>query len=327
MWIGFVYDLRDDYLAEGFTAEEVVEFDSRETLDHIEEALTHLGHDVQRLGRGRELARHLVQGRRWDLVLSIAEGLHGRSREAQVPALLEMFGQPYLFSDPLTMALTLDKAMAKQIVSAAGIPTAPWQIVASPDEIAAIHLPLPLFVKPLWEGTGKGCDLASLVRQPQALAEVITAKLQRFRQPVLVETFLSGREFTVGLIGNPPNIKPLGVMEIFLNSQADQDVYTMSNKEQSESRVDYRLPDDDMGIKIVDWGCKAFTALGCRDVARLDFRCDAAGNPYFLEANPLPGLHKTHSDLPIIAGLVGVPYEDMIGMIIEAGRQRLNKKY
>ncbi|MBF0173999.1 MAG: D-alanine--D-alanine ligase [Magnetococcales bacterium] len=323
MRIGFVYDLRDDYLKEGFSAEDVVEFDTGDTLNHIEEALNRLGHEVERIGRGQQLARHLVQGRRWDAVFSIAEGLHGRSREAQVPAVLELFGQPYLFSDPLTMALTLDKAMAKRVVHAAGIPTAPWRVVSSMAEVASIDLPLPLFVKPLWEGTGKGCDLQSLVRDRDALPRVIAAKLERFQQPVLVETFLSGREFTVGLIGNAPDVRPLGVMEIHLNDQADAEVYTMTNKELSESRVSYRRVTDALGERIIQLGQEAFMALGCRDVARLDFRCDAAGNPHFLEANPLPGLHRTHSDLPIIAGLVGVSYDDLLGMILEAGRRRL----
>ncbi|HIJ85977.1 MAG TPA: D-alanine--D-alanine ligase [Magnetococcales bacterium] len=323
MRVGFVYDLRDDYLREGFSAEEVVEFDTGDTLDHIEGALGRLGCEVERVGRGQQLARRLAQGKRWDLVLSIAEGMHGRSREAQVPAVLEMFGQPYLFSDPLTMALTLDKAMAKRVIHAAGIPTARWRVVSRPEEIENIDLPLPLFVKPLWEGTGKGCDLQSLVRDKAVLPGVIVAKLERFRQPVLVETFLSGREFTVGLIGNAPDIQPLGVMEICLNDQADAEVYTMTNKELSEARVEYRLVTDSLGERIVQLGREAFVALGCRDVARLDFRCDAAGNPHFLEANPLPGLHKTHSDLPIIAGLAGVGYDDLMGMILQAGRGRL----
>ncbi|HAT48790.1 MAG: ATP-grasp domain-containing protein [Nitrospirae bacterium] len=323
MRVGFVYDLRDDYLREGYSAEDVVEFDTGATLDHIDGALTRLGHSVERIGRGQQLARRLVEGTRWDLVLSIAEGLHGRSREAQVPALLEMFGQPYLFSDPLTMALTLDKAMAKRVIHTAGIPTAPWCVVNSLDDIAQINLPFPLFVKPLWEGTGKGCDLQSLVRDKKELPGIVAAKLERFRQPVLVETFLSGREFTVALIGNTPDIRPLGIMEIFLNDQADAEIYTMTNKELSEARVTYQLAKDSVGDRIVQLGREAFMALGCRDVARIDFRCDAAGHPYFLEANPLPGLHQTHSDLPIIAGLVGVAYDDMLGMILEAGRKRL----
>ncbi|MBF0109094.1 MAG: D-alanine--D-alanine ligase [Magnetococcales bacterium] len=323
MRVGFVYDLRDDYLREGFSPEEVVEFDTRETLDHIEGALLRLGYTVERVGRGRELARRLADGARWDLVFSIAEGVRGRSREAQVPAVLEMFDQPYLFSDPLTMALTLDKAMAKRVIHSSGIPTPPWRVVSSLDDLPAIDLPFPLFVKPLSEGTGKGCDLESLVRDRESLPRIVAAKLERFRQPVLVETFLSGREFTVGLIGNGPRPEPLGVMEILLNDQADAEVYTMTNKELSEDRVSYRLVTGFLGDRIVHLGQAAFLALGCRDVARIDFRCDAAGNPCFLEANPLPGLHRTHSDLPIIAGLAGVTYDDLMGRILAAGRQRL----
>src|SRR5687767_8543906 len=163
MLIGFVYDLRDEYLDLGYPELEVAEFDTPSTIAEIEAAFVRLGHDVDRVGRGQALAARLVAGERWDLVFSIAEGLAGRSREAQVPALCELFGQPYVFSDPLTMAATLDKGVAKRIVRDHGLPTAPFAVLRSGEAAGGIDLPFPLFVKPVAEGTGKGCEAASRV--------------------------------------------------------------------------------------------------------------------------------------------------------------------
>src|SRR5512137_1772913 len=156
MRIGLVYDLRSAYLAEGYSAEDVAEFDSEATVAAIEGALKADGHTVARVGHGRALAGRLAAGERFDLVFSIAEGLRGRSREAQVPALCELFGQPYAFSDPLACAATLDKAVAKRLVAAAGVPTPRFAVVRAPADVDAVDLAYPLFVKPAAEGTGKG---------------------------------------------------------------------------------------------------------------------------------------------------------------------------
>ena len=179
MRIGFVYDAREDYRALGFSEEAIAEFDSPETLAEIEGALARIGHEVHRIGHGRELAGRLVRGERWDLVFSIAEGVSGRSREAQVPALCELFDQPYVFSDPLTNAATLDKGVAKRLVRDAGIPTAPFAVLERADDTPQIDLPFPLFVKPIAEGTGKGCESASKVtsrRQLRAAAQQLIAR-------------------------------------------------------------------------------------------------------------------------------------------------------
>ncbi|HEM45681.1 MAG TPA: D-alanine--D-alanine ligase, partial [Alphaproteobacteria bacterium] len=156
--IGLVYDLRADYLAEGFGEEEVAEFDMDDTIDELERAIASLGYGTDRIGNAWALCRRLVRGDRWDLVFNIAEGLAGRSREAQVPCLLELYGVPYTFSDPLVCAATLDKAVAKTIVHAAGLHTPRFAVVRSVSDAALVTLPFPLFAKPLAEGTGKGID-------------------------------------------------------------------------------------------------------------------------------------------------------------------------
>ncbi|MBF0624590.1 MAG: D-alanine--D-alanine ligase [Magnetococcales bacterium] len=334
MRLGLVYDLRDDYLAQGCTLEQVAELDTLETIQMLDEALTRLGHQVDRVGHGRALAVRLVAGERWDAVFSIAEGLRGRSREAQVPALLELFDQPYFFSDPLTMATTLDKAVAKRLVRAAGIPTAPFAVVGGPfqgtdpmpgEEEGAL-VP-PLFIKPAWEGTGKGCDRASRVESLDQLRPRAEALARTFDQPVLVESYLPGREFTVGVVGNGPGARVVGIMEVLLHGQASQDgVYSFSNKEHFETRVRYHKVEDDTAVTTCRLALQAYHVLECRDMARLDFRCDAEGTPCFLEVNPLPGMNSIHSDLPILAGLAGLSYDTLLREIVEAGWARLQSR-
>jgi D-alanine-D-alanine ligase len=322
MRIGLVYDLRDDYRAMGFTEEQVVEFDSVETIDGMAGALERLGHTVDRIGHGRKLAQRLVLGDRWDLIWSIAEGLSGRSREAQVPALLEMYDQPYAFSDPLTMALALDKAMAKRIVRDHGVPTAPFLVMEAGSEDISAWNEFPAFVKPIAEGTGKGCELASKVMTKAELVNAARGLIHRFRQAALVEAFLPGREFTVGIVGNGSQARVVGIMEILLKPDADAGVYTMRNKEQSEELCQYVEAEGPLAQLVAERGLAAFKALGCRDSCRLDFRCDASGSPVFMEANPIAGLHPTHSDLPILSGLNGISYDQLIGLILEAALDR-----
>jgi len=197
MRIGITYDLRDDYIAAGFGEEETVEFDCQETIQAIEKALDGLGYETDRIGNIKHLATRLAKGDRWDMVFNIAEGLAGFSREAQVPALLEAYNIPYTFSDPLVLCLTLDKAMAKRIVQQLGIPTPDFFVAEEITDLATVNLPFPLFVKPVAEGTSKGITEASKIINRNDLLSMCTRSLLEYRQPVLIETFLPGREFTV----------------------------------------------------------------------------------------------------------------------------------
>jgi D-alanine-D-alanine ligase len=322
MRVGLVYDLRADYEAMGLSGELVAEFDSVETIDALERAIRAHGHIVERIGNVRRLAERLARGDRWDLVFNVAEGLAGRSREAQVPALLEAFAVPFTFSDALVMALTLDKAMAKRVVRDSGVPTAPFAIVADLADLAAVDLPYPLFAKPIAEGTGKGVSPRSKAADPTALAAVCAELLDRYRQPVLVETYLPGREFTVGILGDGATAQALGVLEIELLADAEPEVYGYVNKENSEELVRYRLADDATARAAAKVALDAYRALGLLDAGRVDVRCDAAGAPRFLEVNPLPGLHPTHSDLPILAAMTGMDHSALIGAILDSAAAR-----
>ncbi|WP_264210744.1 D-alanine--D-alanine ligase family protein [Leisingera thetidis] len=322
MLIGLTYDLRDDHQGSGLSDEAMAEFDSPETITAIETALRAAGHQTQRIGHVRILTQRLAAGDRWDLVFNIAEGLRGRAREAQVPALLEAFDIPYTFSDPLTQALGLDKAMAKRIVRDAGIPTAPFAVLETPEDDGGLNLPFPVFLKPLAEGTGKGCEHASKVNTADQAAAAARSLRQRFCQPVLAESFLPGREFTAGILGNGSEARVIAVMEILLLDTAEAEIYSFQNKEHWQTRVCYRLADDAEARAAGAAALAAYRALGCRDAARTDLRSDAAGIPNFLEVNTLPGLHPSHSDLPILSARAGLDYQGLIGGILDAAVRR-----
>jgi len=322
--IGLTYDLRQDYLDRGHTAEEVAEFDSASTIDALDAAIRSLGHRTVRIGHAWELSRRLVAAERWDLVFNIAEGLRGRNREAQVPCLLELYSIPYVGSDGLTCAVTLDKAVAKRFVAAAGLLTAGFHVVAVEADLDAIELKFPLFAKPLAEGTGKGIDARSRIDSPAQLRDVCLALLKKFSQPVLVEEFLPGREFTTAVLGTGPAARVLGTMEVEILPHAGDAIYSYENKEKCESLVRYSaLARGPLRDQVESLALAAYRTLECRDMGRVDVRCDAAGRPAFIELNPLPGIHPTHSDLPMIATQEGMPYEKMIDAIIRSACTRL----
>jgi D-alanine-D-alanine ligase len=329
MKIGLTYDLRNDYLAEGYSEEEKAEFDRPDTIEAIEAALLELGYHTDRVGNAKRLVERLALGDRWDLVFNIAEGLHGVAREAQVPALLDVYDIPYTFSDPLVASLALYKNLTKTVVRQAGIATPDFALIQKPGDVDAIDLPFPLFAKPVAEGTSKGISAASKILDQAALQQVCTELLDQFHQPVLVETFLSGREFTVGLTGTGDEARVLGSMEIELLPGAEAEVYSYVNKEQCEELVRYlpaRPKDDPLVRQVDELALSAWRVLGCRDGGRVDIRCDAQGRPHFLEVNPLPGLHPQHSDLPILCGFAGIPYVDLIDRIVRSARRRIVKR-
>ena len=324
MKVALTYDLRTDYLNHGYKDEDVAEFDSEETIAALDEAIQELGFHTEHIGNGLSLCSQLVSGQRWDLVFNIAEGLSGSFRESQVPCLLEMYRIGYTFSDPLTCALTLDKSFTKRVVRDSGIPTARFKVIENMEDIRHISLEYPLFAKPISEGTAKGISDKSLIESSTQLADVCEYLLNRFAQPVLVEEFLPGREFTVGVLGNGSQAWVLGVMEIEISHNTNGNIYCYRAKEQCEQMVNY-LPcrKGSLHRQLEQVALKSYKMLRCRDAARVDFRCDRKGIPCFLEINPLPGLHPTHSDLPMIAAQEGMSYQELIGAIIKSALSRL----
>jgi D-alanine-D-alanine ligase len=323
MRIGVTYDLKSDYLALGMSEEDAAEFDSEVTIDAICEALAALGHTPFRIGTVKALASRLVAGERWDAVFNFCEGLKGAAREAQVPALLEAYDTPYVFSDALTLALSLDKAMCKAVVRDAGVPTPDFAVIERLEDAAKVTLPYPLFLKPVAEGSGKGVDRNSKVADAAGLREVAADLLKRFAQPVLVETFLPGREFTVGILGTGAEAEVLGVTEIIPKQGYVGPGYGYENKQDGwEEKLDVEPAPAAEAASAGAVALAAWRALRCRDGGRIDIRCDAKGAPHFIEVNPLAGLRPEHSDLCFIAKYAGLSYQELIGRIMASFLRR-----
>jgi D-alanine-D-alanine ligase len=323
MRVGVTYDLRDAWMAEGYSDVETAEFDRIDTIENIVWTLDALGYDPEPIGNVRQLAARLVAGDRWDIVFNICEGMHGMAREAQVPALLDAFQIPYVFSDPLVCSLTLHKGMTKDVVRAAGVATPDFTVVNEAADIAAVNLPYPLFAKPVAEGTGKGVSRLSKIHNSSQLSRVCRQLLRTYKQPVIVERFLPGREFTVGIIGTARKAKALAPLEIVMLPGADADGYAYRNKENCEELVHYGLlPKCELRERIETLALRSWRALGCRDAGRIDVRLDELGNPQFLEVNPLAGIHPEHSDLPIMATLVSVSYKELLRRIMNSAVAR-----
>lgn len=317
---GVTYDLRDDYRALGYSEEETAEFDAEVTIAAICDALKSLGHRPVRIGNIRKLTEALSKGERWDAVFNMCEGLKGWGREAQAPALLEAYDIPYVFSDPLTLALTLDKAMTKRVVRDAGVPTADFTVVErEADETA---LAFPLFVKPVAEGSGKGVGARSLVKDRAELAAAVAALRTQFRQPVLVEEFLPGREFTIGITGSGDDAAVLGISEIVAKAGYVGHGYGLQNKEDWEDRVALLPATDAAALAAGDVALAAWKVLRCRDGGRVDVRQDRHGQPSFIEVNPLAGIRPGYSDLCFIAEQQGLSYQALIGKFVDSFLRR-----
>jgi len=359
--IGLTYNLKPA----GAEGDQFEEFDSVETIESLESAMHAAGHEPIRLGWGLEMLETL-QRERVDGVFNIAEGVGGRGRESQVPAVLEMLGIPCTGSDALAIALTLDKALAKIVAKSAGIATAAWFVhslpsltstdksvcatpilpsITSTDQSATPTLPnsqssvlakasvaqtllsvpgqdavpdpanprFPVFAKPAAEGSSMGITDRSLCRDRKELDAAIE-RLSKYG-PVLVEEFLPGDEFTVGIIGG----EVLGVMQVLPRGDDKDFIYSLDVKRDYLSRVDYRLGD---APDVAEVALQVWRAFGLRDVARIDVRRDRNGVANFVEVNPLPGVHPINSDLVILARLAGISHPDLIGRVIDAAIKR-----
>jgi D-alanine-D-alanine ligase len=323
MTVGLTYDLRAEWLAEGFSELETAEFDREETVDAIENAVGREGHATERIGNYRGLMKALAAGEKWDLVFNICEGMYGLGREALVPALLDAYRIPYTFSDPVVLGLALHKGLMKRVVRDAGVPTPDFAIVESEAGVDAVGLRYPLFAKPLAEGTGKGIGPHSRIVDASGLSAVCVELLEMYRQPVLVEEYLPGREFTTGIIGTGVDAEAVGTMEVTLLDTAEAHAYSYLNKEYCEERVRYTLVDGNVAEGCANLALRTWQALGGRDAGRIDFRMDGNGALSFIEVNPLAGLHPKHSDLPIICAMVGMDFQELVARILASARRRV----
>jgi len=328
MKIGLAYDLKDTFIRTSSSPEDALEeYDSPETVEAISAEIESLGHSVIKLDGGREFISNILQNEA-DFVFNISEGLGTyRSREAQVPAVLEMLGIPYSGSDPQCLALCLDKPMTKKLVTQAGVRTPRWYLVtdySQLEEVTTTDLPLPAFIKPAYEGSSKGIRLGSKAETIEQACEIAARLLQQYRQPVMIEGFIAGDEVTVGILGNnPPQV--LGIMRVLPKQRNADFIYSLEVKRDWEQLVDYECParlEKGVSEEIAEMSLKAFKTLGCRDFARIDFKLNSDGVPYFLEINPLAGLNPKSSDLAIMAYKLDWTYHSLIAAILNTALQR-----
>jgi D-alanine-D-alanine ligase len=327
MRIGLSYDLNPLKGKEHRDTDDAFEeFDSPETISIIVKAIENKGHRIVHLGGGVQFLDN-VRKEKIDFVFNMAEGRGAyRSREAQVPSVLEMLGIPYTGSDPMTLAVCLDKAVTKKLIDLAGIPTPQWRLFNDAAELKDADwqkFPFPAIVKPAYEGSSKGIRLTSLVNNV-AEAKAETGKiLQDYHQPVMVEEFIDGDEVTVGVVGNAP-ARLVGMMRIIPRKKEKHFVYSIEVKRDYVNLVDYESPvnlSQPILDKLEKYSLEAFKVLGCRDISRVDFRVGANGVPYFIEINPLPGL-GTYSDLIIMALKMGWTHDGVITAILDAAVKR-----
>jgi D-alanine-D-alanine ligase len=325
--IGIAFELRSDFaVPPEAPIDALEEYDTQSTIDALVEVLIGLGHRPRLLGGGRGLVE-IVLSRPPDLVFNLAEGWGTRSRESHVPAVCEMLGVPYTHSDPLTLALTLDKALTKRVVESAGVATPRFAVVESTEQAAALALPWPLFVKPAAEGSSMGVRVTSRVADGEALVSEVRRCLAAYRQPVLVERYLPGVEVTVGVRGSADRARVIGSMEIAPADGAAEDfVYGLESKRDYQRLVRYHAPPRSISAaQMADAETTALAAyriLGCRDIARVDVRFDETGRANFLEVNPLPGLNPVTGDLVVMTRLLGGRYEDVIDAIVDEAIRR-----
>jgi D-alanine-D-alanine ligase len=337
MRIGLAFDLKPKTPLPDDAPDDLhEEFDSPVTIKAIAEVLRGRGHEVIELGDGKELLQKLLTDPP-DLVFNFAEG-HGvsRNRESRVPAVCEMLDIPYTGSDPLTLALALDKDLCRRTVQDADVTIPegclitfrPGEYDGDCAEFPAIvtenDLKLPLIAKPVCEGSSKGIRSKCLIQKLEDVGPVVVSLWHDYKQAVLLEEFIAGDEVTVGVIGNdPPRV--LGSMRVLPKQQTEHFVYSLEVKRDWEARVEYESPPKLPHATIMAIEAAALDAyeiLGCRDIARLDFRVKD-GVPYFLEANPLPGLNPQSSDLVFVAKLQDMSYEELVGGILDEACKRI----
>ncbi len=308
------------------------EWDTEDTIQAVKAALEER-HTVTTIEANEEAYQKLLAVQP-EIVFNIAEGLNGPSREAQIPALLELLGIPYTGSDPLTLGICLDKSRAKEILSYHKIPTAPFVVISSLEELGLANVSLPAIVKPLYEGSSKGILNSSIVHNPNDLRREVKRVLSDYQEPALVEKFLSGREFTIALLGNGSSLRVFPVVEVRLDKLPPgvNPIYSYEAKwvwDQTDHPIEmYDCPahiDARLDARIKEICSQAYRVLRVRDWCRMDVRLDEQGEPNVLELNPLPGILPNpdeHSCYPMASRMAGLKYNQMLNAVLEAAARR-----
>ena len=320
---GLSYNLKKGLALQ--TEDMEAEYDSLETIEAIRDTLAAAGVQVRLLEADADFPEKLKSSR-VDIVFNIAEGIRGRGREAQVPAILNFMGIPYTGSDETTLCMALDKAITKRYLSTYGVRTPAYFIVETPDFKIKPGIRFPVIVKPDCEGSSKGISEFAVADNPQQLRALIERNLNLYGQPLLAEEYISGREFTVGILGGGSEVKVFEPMEIgYKRRERENRIYSYHVKKDYQRYVDYTCParlDAQTAEKMKKTAVKIHLALGCRDFSRVDFRLSDDGELYFIEINPLPGLAPGYSDYPMLAEFCGMDYRSLVISVLNSALKR-----
>jgi D-alanine-D-alanine ligase len=336
--VGFTYDLKSDYIpAVNDPPDANAEYDHEETVEAIKAALESGGHRVVKIGNARRLlayAGDFLRGRverssedfdlsEIEIVFNIAEGVHGRNRESEVPVILEMLNIPFVGSDAMTMGLTMDKVFTKKVLRCEGIPSPDFVVVSNADDLSDFPLDFPVIVKPRYEGSSKGINENSAVGSIEKLKDQVRWLIETYKQPALIEEFIAGREFTVGMVGNEIcEVFPAVQIKIDRKCNLGDLYYTFSHIR--SGMLDYVCPakiPKSLEKMIADVALRTYRAVECRDFGRVDVRVDGSGQPYVLEINTLPSLSK-EDVFTVVGEHMGICYEGMINKIFDVALAR-----
>nr|WP_243426411.1 ATP-grasp domain-containing protein [Caldicoprobacter guelmensis] len=321
--VGLAFNLKKGI--QGSVEDIEAEYDSIDTVMAIKNALEATGCQVELMEADHTFLDKLKRTK-VDIVFNIAEGLGGRGREAHVPAILSFLGIPFTGSDETTLCIALDKALTKRLLTSFRILTPKHQLISYQGERIRRDLKFPIIVKPNAEGSSKGISSMAVVDNMEQLKVLLERNFRLYSQPMLIEEFIPGREFTVGVIGNGPETRVFTPMEIvYKEDRNGRNIYSFDVKKDYKKYVEYVCPPDlslELQRELMDIAGKVYRALQCRDFARMDFRMSKDNRFYFIEINPLPGLAPGYSDYPMIAEFCGVEYNTLIKMILNSALKR-----
>ncbi|OQB20485.1 MAG: D-alanine--D-alanine ligase [Firmicutes bacterium ADurb.Bin182] len=323
--VGLTYNLKKNVNSDIEDIE--AEYDSMDTVLAIKNALEQSNCRVELMEATGELLNTLSQSKP-DIVFNFAEGISGRGREAQVPAIMNLLRIPFSGSDETTLCIALDKALAKRLVASYHIKTPKYKIVFHENPKPIHNFSLPAIVKPNAEGSSKGISDVAIATGIEELNRLVSRNISIYRQNMLVEEYIEGREYTVALLGNDSDLKVFPPMEIIHRDQSKPfHIYSYSVKQNCMELIKYECPasvDSHTEAEMIHTAKRIYNILGCKDFARIDFRLGNDGKLYFIEINPLPGLAPGYSDYPMIAEACGMEYETLVRKILNSALKRFD---
>jgi D-alanine-D-alanine ligase len=323
MIVGLTYNLKKGIESDIEDIE--AEYDSIETVVAIKETLEQLGCRVELFEANNEIFKKLLCTN-VDIIFNIAEGIFGRGREAQIPAILNFLKIPFVGSDETTLCIALDKALTKRFLSTYRIKTPKYKLLNSKKIGQVSNMKFPVIVKPNAEGSSKGISDIAVVNNYEQLRQLVEKNIAAYDQPMLIEEYIEGREFTVAIVGNDSEVTVFPPMEIrYKEKGQNYNIYSFNVKKNYKEYIEYICPaeiDQTVEKKLMDTAKKIYKILDCKDFSRIDFRMSEDGDIYFIEINPLPGLSPGYSDYPMITEFNGVRYRDTIKMILNSALKR-----